>query len=178
MDGLEELTLVFPNFGMVDLLHQLGVFVDEPRFPEYVGSSVFHLGKAAKSRDLPTDGDKNGVVGGGFSVFPPGCAVGVFFFGEGGDDSGAPHPLGELRVHHEVVDVFLRFGQLQLPGHHGHHQRGAAGALRAWKVGGGGDNGGVGRAGTPQKVPPTPTPTRGVPALTMMPVSRHTPLPQ
>lgn len=43
MDGLEELTLVFPNFGMVDLLHQLGVFVDEPRFPEYVGSSVFHL---------------------------------------------------------------------------------------------------------------------------------------
>lgn len=43
MDGLEELTLVFPNFGMVDLLHQLGVFVDEPRFPEYVGSSIFHL---------------------------------------------------------------------------------------------------------------------------------------
>lgn len=45
MDGLEELTLVFPNFGMVNLLHQLGVFVDEPRFPEYVGSSVFHLGE-------------------------------------------------------------------------------------------------------------------------------------
>lgn len=49
MDGLEELTLVFPNFGMVDLLHQLGVFVDEPRFPEYVGSSIFHLDAKAGS---------------------------------------------------------------------------------------------------------------------------------
>lgn len=58
MDGLEELTLVFPNFGMVDLLHQLGVFVDEPRFPEYVGSSIFHL-EAAEHQD---EGWKKGLV--------------------------------------------------------------------------------------------------------------------
>lgn len=44
MNGLEELTLVFPHFGMVNLLHQLGVLVDEPSFPEYIGSSIFHLG--------------------------------------------------------------------------------------------------------------------------------------
>lgn len=32
------------------------------------------------------------------------------------------HPLGELRVHHEVVYMFLGLGQLQLPGYHGNHQ--------------------------------------------------------
>jgi len=41
---LEELTLVRPHAGAVDLPHQPGVFVDEPRFPEHVGSGVFHLG--------------------------------------------------------------------------------------------------------------------------------------
>lgn len=40
------------------------------------------------------------------------------------------HPLGELRVHHEVVHVLLGLGQLQLPGYHGNHQSRAAGALR------------------------------------------------
>lgn len=44
MDGLEELTLVFPNPGVVWLLHQPGVFVDEPRLPENVSSGVFYLG--------------------------------------------------------------------------------------------------------------------------------------
>ena len=44
MDGLEELTLVFPNPGVVWLLHQPGVFVDEPRLPENVSSGVFNLG--------------------------------------------------------------------------------------------------------------------------------------
>lgn len=44
MDGLEELTLVFPNPGVVWLLHQPGVFVDEPRLPENVSSGIFHLG--------------------------------------------------------------------------------------------------------------------------------------
>lgn len=44
MDGLEELTLVFPNPGVVWLPHQPGVFVDEPRLPENVSSGVFHLG--------------------------------------------------------------------------------------------------------------------------------------
>lgn len=43
MDGLEELTLVFPNPGMVWLLHQPGMFVDEPRLPENVSSGIFHL---------------------------------------------------------------------------------------------------------------------------------------
>lgn len=44
MDGLEELTLVFPNPGVVWLLHQPGVFVDKPRLPENVSSGVFYLG--------------------------------------------------------------------------------------------------------------------------------------
>ena len=43
MDGLEELTLVFPNPGLVWLFHQPGVFVDEPRLPENVSSGVFYL---------------------------------------------------------------------------------------------------------------------------------------
>lgn len=42
----------------------------------------------------------------------------------------SPYPLGQLRVHHEVVDVLLSFGELQLSGHHGHHQGRAAGALQ------------------------------------------------
>lgn len=40
------------------------------------------------------------------------------------------HPLGELRVHHEVVYVFLGLGQLQLPGYHGNHQSRTACTLR------------------------------------------------
>lgn len=40
------------------------------------------------------------------------------------------HPLGELRVHHEVVYVFLGLGQLQLPGYHGNHQSRTARTLR------------------------------------------------
>ena len=43
MDGLEELTLVFPNPGLVWLFHQPGVFVDEPRLPENVSCGVFYL---------------------------------------------------------------------------------------------------------------------------------------
>lgn len=54
------------------------------------------------------------------------------------EPSPAPYPLGQLRVHHEVVDVLLRFGELQLPGHHGHHQGCAAGALHGDSKDGGG----------------------------------------
>lgn len=39
------------------------------------------------------------------------------------------NPLGELRVHHEVVHMLLSFGQLQLPGYHGNHQSCTAGTL-------------------------------------------------
>lgn len=46
------------------------------------------------------------------------------------------HPLGELRVHHEVVYVFLSLGQLQLPGYHGNHQSRTACTLREQKEGG------------------------------------------
>lgn len=42
---------------------------------------------------------------------------------------GGSYPLGELRVHHEVVDVLLRLGELQLSGHHGHHEGSAARTL-------------------------------------------------
>ena len=40
------------------------------------------------------------------------------------------HPFGELSVHHEVVNMLLSLGQLQLPGYYGNHQSRAARALR------------------------------------------------
>ena len=43
VNGLEKLALVFPHLGMVYLFDQLGVFVDEPCFPEYIGSCVLYL---------------------------------------------------------------------------------------------------------------------------------------
>lgn len=43
VDGLEELPLVLPDFGVVHFAHQFGVLVDEPRLPENVRSCVFHL---------------------------------------------------------------------------------------------------------------------------------------
>lgn len=43
VNGLEKLALVFPHLGVIYLLDQLGVFVDEPCFPEYIGSCVLHL---------------------------------------------------------------------------------------------------------------------------------------
>lgn len=39
------------------------------------------------------------------------------------------HPLGELCIHHEVVNMFLSLGEFQLPGHDGHHQCSAACSL-------------------------------------------------
>lgn len=45
MNGLEKLALVFPHLGVIDLFDQLGVFVDEPCFPEYIGSCVLYLKK-------------------------------------------------------------------------------------------------------------------------------------
>ena len=79
------------------------------------------------------------------------------------------YPFGELSVHHEVVNVLLRFGEFQLPGHHGHHQGSAAGTL--WQ-GGRGEGGegwarGPGRehiineAGLMHKTPRAPGPLRG-----------------
>ena len=44
------------------------------------------------------------------------------------------HPLGQLRVHHEVVDVLLRPGQLQLPGDHRHQESRAARTLQRERV--------------------------------------------
>lgn len=38
----------------------------------------------------------------------------------------AIYPLGDVGVHHEVVNMFLCSGQLQLPGDHRHHQDRAA----------------------------------------------------
>lgn len=39
------------------------------------------------------------------------------------------HSFAELCVHHEVVDMFLSLGQLQLSGHHCNHQRSATSSL-------------------------------------------------
>lgn len=46
----------------------------------------------------------------------------------------AIHPLGDVGVHHKVVDMFLCSGQLQLPGDHRHHQDGAAGPLQESQI--------------------------------------------
>ncbi len=43
VNGLEKLALVFPHLCMIYLLDQLCVFVDEPCFPEYIGSCVLYL---------------------------------------------------------------------------------------------------------------------------------------
>lgn len=48
VNGLEKLALVFPHLGVIDLLHQLSVFVDEPCFPEYIGSCVLYLWNKVK----------------------------------------------------------------------------------------------------------------------------------
>lgn len=55
--------------------------------------------------------------------------------GDGCDGGWSPYPLGELGVHHEVVHVFFCFGELQFPGHHGYHKRGAAGPLQVERWG-------------------------------------------
>lgn len=43
MDGLQEFALMVADSGMVNLLDELGIFVDEPRLPQYIGSCVFYL---------------------------------------------------------------------------------------------------------------------------------------
>lgn len=40
------------------------------------------------------------------------------------------YPFGELGVHHEIMHVLLGFGELQLPGHHSHHECSAACSLQ------------------------------------------------
>lgn len=52
MDRLQELPLVLPDFGVVDLLQQLRVLVDQPRFPEDVGCSILDLRQSKESRLL------------------------------------------------------------------------------------------------------------------------------
>lgn len=42
------------------------------------------------------------------------------------------HPLRELSIHHEVVDVFLCPSQLQFPRDDSHEQRRAASTLQHW----------------------------------------------
>lgn len=43
MYSLQELPLVLADPGVVDLLHQLGVFVDEPGFPQHVSCCILYL---------------------------------------------------------------------------------------------------------------------------------------
>ena len=43
VDGLQELPLVLADPGMVDLLHELGVLVDEPRLPQHISRRVLYL---------------------------------------------------------------------------------------------------------------------------------------
>lgn len=50
VDSLQELPLVLPDLGVVDLLQQLRVLVDQPRFPKDVGRGVLDLRKNRQSR--------------------------------------------------------------------------------------------------------------------------------
>lgn len=43
VNGLQEFTLMMAYPGTIDLLDQLGVFVDEPGLPQHIGCSVFNL---------------------------------------------------------------------------------------------------------------------------------------
>ena len=43
VDGLQEFALMVANSGTINLLHQLCVFVDEPRLPQHIGCCVFYL---------------------------------------------------------------------------------------------------------------------------------------
>lgn len=99
MDGLEELPLVLPDFGVVHLAHQFGVLVDEPRLPENVRSCVFHLqrrgGREAftltrtqtHAQQLLSDFRKIKT-----------------------QNRLLSHSFCELGVHHKIVDVFFSFG--------------------------------------------------------------------
>lgn len=50
VDGLQEFALVVADSGMVNLLHQLGIFVDEPRLPQHIGCCVFYLRRTIQMR--------------------------------------------------------------------------------------------------------------------------------
>lgn len=56
VNGLEELPLMLPDFGVVDLLQQLGVLIDEPRFPQDVGCSVLDLQEEESRRRVTGPG--------------------------------------------------------------------------------------------------------------------------
>ena len=54
VDGLQELPLMFADSGVVDLLLQFGVFVDEPSLTQYVGCRVLYLHTNNPSMALAT----------------------------------------------------------------------------------------------------------------------------
>lgn len=43
MNGLQEFPLMVAHSGVVDFLDKLGVFIDEPRLPQYICRCVFYL---------------------------------------------------------------------------------------------------------------------------------------
>ena len=112
VDGEEELPLVSPDPGVSDPLDQLGVLVDQPGLPQHVGGRVLQLkhnqGNIRVRRNFFKENFLGKVL---FGILHVPCK-----------DNCDTDPLGELGVHHEVVDVFLRPGQLQLPGDHRHQQ--------------------------------------------------------
>lgn len=143
MDGLEKLALVFPHLGVIYLLHQLCVFVDEPCFPEYIGGCVLHL-RSENADDrrvtVAAGGAENRTTASLIALHMYICTKDTFLFSMGallkqkkktpnGESATVTHSFAKLRVHHEVVDVFLSLGQFQLPSHHCNHQSSAAGSL-------------------------------------------------
>lgn len=93
MDGLEELPLVLPDFGVVHLAHQFGVLVDEPRLPENVRSRVFHLRWGTTwRRKVHTHTQTHNCL-----IYKT-------------QNTSLSHSFCELGVHHKIVDVFFSFG--------------------------------------------------------------------
>ena len=95
-----------PHPGRADPLHQLGVLVDQPRLAKHVRGGVFQL---RDKKELIKSSQRTVLL-------------------------SSSHPLCELSVHHEVVDVFFGPRKLQLPRHHGNEKRRAAGALEESRI--------------------------------------------
>lgn len=72
VNGLEELPLMLPDFGMVNLLQQFGVFVNEPCFPQDVGSGIFDLqagSRESRALALRTSEEPKGLTSSPASLF-------------------------------------------------------------------------------------------------------------
>lgn len=84
----------------VHSLHKPCMFVDQPRLAENIGGCIFELANHYEVRKFMNPETKN-----------------------------STHPLSQLSIHHEIVDVLLRSRQFEFSGNDGHQERRAASTL-------------------------------------------------